>query len=421
MGPWLQQQAEHMAKENAKVISDVQSLRDQLRSLNKRVESSADKQSVTTVAEDVEGFKRQLHGRMLSLSSVQSSTGKQVEKLVADMAALANTAGGLQGTVQEVSQLSRGFDNLDTRAKTLAKDVAELTEEVHSKLTPQVSSIGERVCTVEEDHQKTSKSLTAQTEEIRKRAKLTQLSQLESAVQNLLEMVQGGARKGKGGRAAAGSYRCIVCDSSVDDFSKSQPWTRDGFQPTATLTPELFFDGARNSSARRPPSARSARAASPPDQERLHALHHGRQPPGPAAFGAMEVARGASAASEARRARPQSAGPSQSQSGGGGNPRHHRPVRPASALHVPTRAPTAPSDGGLLPGEGHYIRTGSESPPGTGAANPPMQEVDEGQVTGGGESGNAAWNHSEDQGGWREDDQPIQAVGPYAVREVYGV
>ena len=142
MGPWLQQQAEHMAKENAKVISDVQSLRDQLRSLNKRVESSADKQSVTTVAEDVEGFKRQLHGRMLSLSSVQSSTGKQVEKLLADMAALANTAGGLQGTVQEVSQLSRGFDNLETRAKTLAKDVAELTEEVHSKLTPQVSSIG---------------------------------------------------------------------------------------------------------------------------------------------------------------------------------------------------------------------------------------------------------------------------------------
>ena len=46
MGPWLQQQAEHMAKENAKVISDVQGLRDQLRSLNRRVDGAADKKTV---------------------------------------------------------------------------------------------------------------------------------------------------------------------------------------------------------------------------------------------------------------------------------------------------------------------------------------------------------------------------------------
>jgi hypothetical protein len=417
MGPWLQQQAEHMAKENAKVISDVQSLRDQLRSLNKRVDSSADKQSVTTVAEDVEGFKRQLHGRMLSLSSVQSTTGKQVEKLVSDMAGLANTAGSLQGTLQEVAQLSRGFESLEIRAKTLAKEVAELTVEVHNELTPQVGSIDDRVTVVQEGHNKTSKTLTTQTEEIRKRAKLTQLSQLEGVVQDLMQMVQGGMGKGgqKGGRAAAGSYKCIVCDSSLDDVSKNQPWSRDGFQPTATLTPELFFDGARNSTgARRPPSARSARAASPPDQERIHALHHGRQPPGPGAIGAMEVARGVSAGSGARRARPQSAGPLQSTAGG--NPRgHHRPVRPGSAR--------PPSTGVLLPGEGRYVRTGSESPPGTGAASPPMQDVDEGQVTAGGGTDNVVPNHSEEeQGGWRQDDDDhIQAAGPYAVREVYGV
>lgn len=412
MGPWLQQQAEHMAKENAKVISDVQSLRDQLRSLNKRVDGSADKQSVTTVAEDVEGFKRQLHGRMLSLSSVQSSTGKQVDKLATDVAALGNTTGGLQGTAQEVSWLSRGFDNLETRMRTLASDAEQLASEVHDKLTPAVSSIDDRVSAAEEEHRKSSQTLKTQAEEIRKRAKLSQLAELERAVQSLLQMVQGGMGKSAHkGKAAAGSYRCIVCDSSLDDLSKNQPWSRDGFQPTATLTPELFFDGTRSSTgARRPPSARSARAASPPEQERLHALHHGRQPPGPGAVGAMEVARGTSGA---RRARPQSAGPAHSQSMGP-NPRgHHRPIRPSSAL--PTRAPKAPSPSGLLPGEGQYVRTGSESPPGTGAANPPVEKVEEGQ---GGQS--MAPNYSdESEGGWREEN--YQAAGPYAVREVYGV
>ena len=126
----------------------------------------------------------------------------------------------------------------------------------------------------------------------------------------------------------------------------------------------------------------------------------------------MEVARGVSAGS-ARRARPQSAGPLQSPAGG--NPRgHHRPVRPGSAR--------PPSAGVLLPGEGRYVRTGSESPPGTGAASPPMPGVDEGQVTGGG-SEDVSSNHTEmEQGGWRQDDDHhIQATGPYAVREVYGV
>ena len=67
----------------------------------------------------------------------------------------------------------------------------------------------------------------------------------------------------KGGRSAAGAYRCIVCDSSLDDLSSHQPMSRDSFQPNSTLTPELFFDGPQaGASDRRPPSARSA---SPPD------------------------------------------------------------------------------------------------------------------------------------------------------------
>lgn len=80
----------------------------------------------STLSEDVEGFKRQLHGRMLSLSSVQSSTGKQVEKLVAEMTALSQSAGGLQGTLQEVSRLSREFDTSQERMKDLLNQVTEL-------------------------------------------------------------------------------------------------------------------------------------------------------------------------------------------------------------------------------------------------------------------------------------------------------
>jgi hypothetical protein len=54
-----------------------------------------------------------------------------------------------------------------------------------------------------------------------------------------------------------------------------------------------------------------------------------------------------------------------------------------------------------MPGE--RVRTGSDSPPGTGAASPPPVPVQE-----------------DEAGGWREEEDPVDR-GPYAVREVYGV
>ena len=125
-----------MAKENAKVVSDVSSLRDQLRSLHKRVDGTADKTSVETLGDDVEGFKRQLHGRMLSLSSVQSSQGKTVEKLQDDLGKLAQAAGSLTGTVQEVARLGRGFDSTEARLKGVEVDLAALGVEIKSARLP---------------------------------------------------------------------------------------------------------------------------------------------------------------------------------------------------------------------------------------------------------------------------------------------
>ena len=426
MGPWLQQQAEHMAKENAKVISDVQSLRDQLRSLNKRVDGSADKKAVDTLGEDVESFKRQLHGRMLSLSSVQSSTGKQVEKLVAEMTALSQSAGGLQGTLQEVSRLSRGFDTTEARTKDLSKSVTELVEELHERIVPTVNSLGSRVGAAEDRGEEHGNALSAHSEDIKRRAKLTQIEALQTAVKNLMTMMQGnqggGGGRGKkgGGKSAAGSYRCIVCDSDLDDVSTTKPWARDGFQPTATLTPELFFDGPRNGTERRPPSARSARSASPPEEQRMKALYNGRQPPGPAAVGGMEVAHGRSAVPPGRRARPQSAGPFAA-GAVGSNPGRGRTgmSRPGSANVRPGSAMAARAPTGLLPGEGSSPRRGAGSPLGDGATSPPTQEWS---------AHGALANQGEDDpdaGGWRDggddEEMPPPERGPYAVREVYGV
>lgn len=139
----------------------------------------------------------------------------------------------------------------------------------------------------------------------------------------------------------------------------------------------------------------------------MKALYNGRQPPGPAAIGGMEVAHGRSHVTQPRR--PQSAGPFAA-GAVGANPGRGRAgmVRPGFAMATRAR---------LLPGEGSTLRRATGSPPGDGAMSPTYQSALAKQ----GED-------DPDAGGWRDESSGDDAHaemqperGPYAAREVYGV
>ena len=95
-------------------------------------------------------------------------------------------------------------------------------EELQTDIVPKVNSLGSRVGGVENLGGEHANALSNHSEEIRRRAKITQIEALQTAVKNLMTMMQGNqgadggggrGKKGGGGKSAAGSYRCIVCDS----------------------------------------------------------------------------------------------------------------------------------------------------------------------------------------------------------------
>ena len=158
-------------------------------------------------------------------------------------------------------------------------------------------------------------------------------------------------------RGAAVGYKCIVCDTTLHGMARGGVARKfGGFQPSETLNPELFFGdqplhsggiSARETAvppggggvhpsprSNRGGSARSHRAATPPD-ERTRALQHGRQPPQK-----PELMYGSSSSSAQRPASAAAAGPPWGGDGsyarripaGGQQGRHRMSARrPASA------------------------------------------------------------------------------------------
>ena len=251
----------------------------------------------------------QLHGRMLSLSSVQSSQAKTCQELEAAMVEARRTAGGMATALQEFGALSRSVAAADRRVGEVEQSLRALAKDVQDGVLAGLDGLGTRVGELEE-------TVTGQAAQFQGaviklaegKADLKHLNDLKAAVTDLRAAAAGasGRRSKMAGGAAAG-FRCLVCDTSLAGpgggiSSSKSPAPAVQFRPNATLNPELYFDygevdrrrhGSASPPKQPPHSARArleqggtaaadSRAFSPADwadeEGRIRSLQHGRQP-----------------------------------------------------------------------------------------------------------------------------------------------
>jgi hypothetical protein len=141
-------------------------------------------------------------------------------------------------------------------------------------LTVGVNGLGVRVGGLEQQSAMTQKETKRLATRVEKAAPADKLKELGVAVGHLRQAARGGKKT----REGAGGYRCLVCDNSLAGIQGIQaPTGADGYIPTSTLNPELYFDYA----TKQVRTQSRTRQLDEAEGARLRALQHGRQPRGP--------------------------------------------------------------------------------------------------------------------------------------------
>jgi hypothetical protein len=78
----------------------------------------------------MEGFQRQSHGRMLTLSNVQGSQGRTVEALQRAVGESKSAVGGMAETQQNVTGLLRSAEASSSQLQELQQGLVALQKEV---------------------------------------------------------------------------------------------------------------------------------------------------------------------------------------------------------------------------------------------------------------------------------------------------